>query len=78
MDSLSVLTAIELEQLRNLAAKYESLRAGKNYAEADQVRAELIDRGAWPIEHGWNAVFESPERRMQRIAARQASSALSA
>jgi hypothetical protein len=66
---LSTLTAEERATLCDLAWRYYAARAQRDYAASDSLRAELIAWGAYPPEHGWHPVFESPEHRYARAQA---------
>jgi hypothetical protein len=67
MSTAPDLTDSELAELVDLAYRWKLARWNKHFAEADKLRAELMEWGAWPPEHGWHPVFESKEHRYARL-----------
>ena len=72
---LDTLTVAEANTLLALNAQHLAARADEDWRLADSIRAELMQWGAWPPEHGWNAVAEAPTHREQRLQNRLAASA---
>lgn len=66
----SELTDEELRDLVELAGAWQRAHDYGDYKTSDALRAELIEWGAWPPEHGWHPVFESVNHRQKRISAR--------
>lgn len=66
----SVLNPSEMRELHALAVRWQDARKRRDYAEADRLRAELVEWGAFPPERGWHPVFESRHHRAARIRAR--------
>lgn len=70
-DPRSVLTEAEIDELRDLAMRHKEAYIAKNYGVSDELRAELMEWGAWPPEKGWYPVTESPAHRQARLAKRR-------
>jgi len=66
-DAWSVLTEGELSELGDLAKRWLFAHVTRDFAEADALRSELMEWGAWPIEGGWHPVFESTAHRYARV-----------
>lgn len=69
-DPWSELTKEELVELVGLAGSWAAAHEALDFAAADVLRAELMAWGAWPPEHGWHPVFESPDHRKARLSRR--------
>lgn len=69
--SWSQLTDSESAQLRALWGRWQAARLDRDWEKADALRAELIAWGAAGVDYAsWHPIYESPEHREQRIAAR--------
>jgi hypothetical protein len=66
-DAWSVLTEDELLELGDLVKRWLLAHVMRDFQVSDELRIELMEWGAWPIEDGWHPVFESTAHRYARV-----------